>query len=475
LVNLAKIISGLNESEYSSLEQTILQSRSRFYRMLLHSYREQKPEKELLGELKIDADSFYVIKSRFNDKVLEILSGEVHASREEVNNLLQQIPEFSYSNSRPAAVAFLTRLEMELLHYDMHDELLVVYSALKRMHLYSDRYFHYSQLYNRHAALSLGLEKSEELLGKFCITLAEYDFSRSPALLESLHFLRREMEELFGLNKSRQVALNRNFAEIQLQLFYPAAALRVNSLKELFSLTYDILEGLPDSYHGKIRILPLEFLHFEFHLRQGNLEEAGELFRKNRQTFRHLFLFSNVALTSRYPESCLDYLVSAGGTFDPGCEDENGILLDEKDEFSKAKLNCYRARIRYMTGHIQEAATILNEALESLRVRSIFYFSTDVKLTQVYLYLKMEEFDLASSLLRSIRRKTNGEDPVRFANVAELIRIFTFECRTRNRNVTKKQQERFGRFLELNRHETAVMLPFIGDLKQKYNPAADNP
>src|SRR5688572_14953947 len=156
MIKLKKIIVNLNDSDYKVIEETLLKNKADNFLFLLQSYRNNhSTDPDIIKTLNINSNSFYVLKSRLYDKIQDFLSGDIYSSKEEVIKLLHQIPEMCFTSSREVATAFLKKLEKDLLFFDMHNELLVVYSALKKINLYSEKYFHYSQLYNKHISYNL--------------------------------------------------------------------------------------------------------------------------------------------------------------------------------------------------------------------------------------------------------------------------------------------------------------------------------
>ncbi|MCE3259511.1 MAG: hypothetical protein K0S12_1152, partial [Bacteroidetes bacterium] len=203
MIKLKKIITHLDEEVYNSVEETLVKNKADNFLFLLKSYRNSVEDSQIIEELQLNSNSFYVLKSRLYDRIQDHLSGDIYLNQEELLKQLHQIPDMCMNESREVATAFLQKLEKDLLEYDLHSELLIVYSALKKIHLYSEKYFHYSQLFNKHIAFSLSLEKSEETLGNFNRVMGQYNFSRSPKFQDTLFFLRKEINDHFALNQSR--------------------------------------------------------------------------------------------------------------------------------------------------------------------------------------------------------------------------------------------------------------------------------
>jgi hypothetical protein len=143
----------------------------------------------------------------------------------------------SYKQPREVLIPYLEKIEADLLRYDMHSELLTVYSTLKKVHLFSDKYFHYTRLFNKHVALYLSIEKSEEILGNFNRILGQYNFSKSQQLLDTLLFIRTEIANQLSLNPSRQIEIIANLIEVQLNIFCEVPLLRESNVEDLLEIT----------------------------------------------------------------------------------------------------------------------------------------------------------------------------------------------------------------------------------------------
>src|SRR6218665_2790617 len=203
MIKLKQVILQLSPDSYQELETSFKKTKADNFELLFKAYRNgDMADNEIIDKLGISANSFYVLKSRLYDKIQEHFSVDIFSDRETLVKELLQVHEICFTKPRETAIAFLHKLGKELLKYDLHNDLLVVYRALKKMNMCSEKYFHYSQLFNKHAGLGLSLEKAEEILGNFNRMLGLYNFSRSQPVLDSLLFLKLEITNLYALNSS---------------------------------------------------------------------------------------------------------------------------------------------------------------------------------------------------------------------------------------------------------------------------------
>jgi tetratricopeptide (TPR) repeat protein len=465
MIKLKKIVTHLDDSIYKTIEETLIRNKADNFLFLLQSYRNSDiKDAEITAALKINSNSLYVLKSRLNDKIQEHLSGDIHSSREEVLKQLHQIPEICFGSSREVATSFLQKLEKDLLAYDMHNELLVVYSALKKIHVYSDRYFHYSQLYNKHTAFNISLEKCEEILGSFNRALAQYDFSRSPRLMETLHFLNKELSDHYALHSSRQIGLIKNMLELELAIFFSYEL----EVPEVLQRTEKMIEELPESSLHKHWANALNYLAFEYFRKTGQSKQAQAYLDRINPLSGTLLLYTNVCLTSRFLISRLCFFQEQNRLEELLEEDTSQLLYDPSDTHAGVLLGLYNAMIAYYRKNYKEAAAKLNEIINSNSFKDYFHINTEVRLTLAFVYLTLKEYDMADSLLKNIYRKIKSEDLSSYTNVLDLIKIFNADIK-QNGKVSAKQKDDFILFLARNVNESKLLNHLEHELKKKYS------
>lgn len=467
MLNLKKIITQLDPEVFQTLEENLIKNKADNFLFLLRSYRENVlKDQQIIEKLDISSNSLYVLKSRLNDKIQEHLSGgDIHQDKNEVFRLLHSIPEMCQSKPREVSSSFLQKLEKDLMRYDMHNELLVVYSALKKNHLFSEKYFHYSQLYNKHLAYTVSLEKSEELLGNFSRTLGQYDFSRSPRTLEQLLFLKKGINDHYALNPSRQIELIKNVMDIQLQIFCNQKG-EVKSTEELIQDTYKILNSLPDSSPYRSWASVLDYLYFEHFFRIGQTQKAAQYFEKTNQTVQHLLLMSPVCLVAQVLISRICY-AQEQNQMDLLLDEKFEILSDPEDKYAQILLGIYHATLLLYKGQYKEASSRLNSILNINSFKDYFHVNTEIKLMLSYLYILQKEYDLADSILKNIYRKIKSEQLDSYQNVLDLIKVFGDDIKNRSQRPTAKQKDNFTLFLARNNNGTRILSHLVFELKKR--------
>jgi hypothetical protein len=469
MIKLKEIISQLDSDSYSNMETALQKSKADNFLFLIKSYRKGNlNDEDIIKELKLNSNSFYVLKSRLYDKIQKQIAGEINLNKEYVLTQLQQIPDMCYATPRETAIAFLQKLEKELLEYDMHNELLQVYSALKKIHVNSDRYFYYSQLYNKHIAYGLSVEKAEEILGNFNRILAQYDFSKSKDLLEKLLFLRKEISDHNSLNASRQIEIIKNIIDLQMSIFCDPGLVGNCDVIELLSATRKKTDELPGSDYHKKWGLTIDYLSFEYY-KKTSPAKADQYFEKVNEQFSSLLLYNNVCLTSRFLISKIRYLQDKNKTDRFEEEKDLVLLFDPHDTYTKVQLGIYNAMVAYYAGNLKSAIGTLNDVINLYSFKDYFHVNMEIKFTLSFFYMCQKNNDLAEIFLKSIYRKIKSEELEHYDNALDFIKTLSFEVSNdSSKKALTKQKEAFTLFMARNVGTYELLNHLQPELKKKY-------
>ncbi|MBS1634492.1 MAG: hypothetical protein JST26_01130 [Bacteroidetes bacterium] len=470
MIKLKKVISQLNDTTYSSIRDALVKNNAENFLFLFESYRHGDiSDDDIKTKLNLNPNSFYVLKSRLYDKVQNNLAGDIQVNQADILRQLQQIPDICFNTPREIAVAFLQKLEKDLRLFDMHNELLMVYAAYKKIHLYSDKYFHFSQLYNKHIAFSLSIEKSEEILGNFNRILAQYDFSRSTALLNELLFLRKEILDHFALNNSRQIEIIKNMIELQLRLLFTNAMPKEYDAKEALERTQFLLDELPDSSPLKKWQISLDYLFFEYFRKIEHSKNAALYYDKIVANLECLLLQSHICITSGFLVSKIKYLQELERTNDMVEHCLQVLLIDSDDMHSKVHLALYQAMTSYYAGKYKEAINKLNDVINLYSFKDFFHISADVKLTLAFFYIKVKEYEMADNILKSIYRKIKSDKLDQYVNALDLIKVFTADLsESDDKRSQAKQRDLFTLFMARNNGEYELLKHLQLELNKRY-------
>lgn len=469
MIKLKNIITQLDPGSYQAIEELLVKNKADNMVYLFRSYKTgRQTDEDIMEHLHLNSNAFYVLKSRLHDKIENHFSNNAHADMDVVISQLQQIPDVCFNTPREIAVIYLQKLEKDLLPHDMHNELLMVYAALKKIFLYSNRYFYYSQLYNKHVALGLSLEKSEEILGNFNRLLAQYYFSRSAPMLDELMFLRKKILDQYALNSSGPIAIIKNIVELQLVLFCNTPISGDYDIEDAFQATTKIFSELPATSPRKSWKPVLDLLHFEYYKKTGQQKQMLQYYEKTNDSIAALLLYNSICFTARFLMSKVKLLQDTGRTDELAKEAGTPVMSDPEDQFAGVLYSLYKAMSQYHAGNIKEAIALLNGSLNDNSFKDYFHMNMEIKLTLIFFYIRIEEFDLADSMLKSVYRKIKSENLEMYSHALDLIKVFGLDISMQGGKKNARQRDSFTLFQARNTGEYELLPHLQSELKKKY-------
>ena len=471
MLKLKQIIRQLDESDFGKIAESFKKTKAENYHSLLLSYRENKlSDTALITTLEISSNSFYVLKSRLYDKIQDHLSLNTFNTQENLTKQLLQVHEVCFTMPRETAVAFLHKLEKELLNFDLHNDLLIVYSALKKMHIHSEKYFYYSQQYNKHIALGLSIEKAEEILGNFNRILGQYSFSKSQQHLETLYFLKNELNNLYSLNQSRQIEIIKYFIELQFIIFCEENKGTGLSTAEIIQSAKKLFSELPETSPHKKWEIVLDYLTFEYYVSIEEYNTAQRFYEKVNNSISTLLLYNNICLTSNFLSSkikfCCELNISETLPKNPK---ETELYFDDQNTHALVLIGIYNSILYYKQKKHKEAIMTLTNIINTVSFKDFFHESITIKLTLAFFYLAQKEFDMVDITLKSVSRKIKTEQLDKYYHVLHLIKIFENEMNNSDKTkISSKNRDLFTLFNANNKKNNEVLAHLIPDLKTKY-------
>lgn len=471
MIKLKEVIAQLQKDTYEEIEQTLIKTKADNFVLLLQSYRKGNvSDNEISSRLKINTNSFYVLKSRLYDKIQASLSSDIFMTQENLVKKLLQVPEVCFNSPREIAIAFLHKLERELLRFDMHNELQVVYSALKKMHLYSEKYFHYSSLFNKHVALGLSLEKAEETLGNFNRLLGQYDFSKSQELLNTLYFIRKEIINLYALNPSSQIEIIKNIIELQLIIFCSGNKSHEYDTEELLQKTRKIFNELPETSAQKKWEIVLDYFCFEHYQSISQNKTALQYYEKVNKQLQFFLLYNNICLSSKFLISKIKFCNELNRMEDISISPaETELLVDVADTHAKVLIGIYNSMLHFNQKNYKDAISYLNDIINTFSFKDYFHENINVKLTLAYFYIVIEDFDMVEITLKGVSRKIKTEQLERYNHVSYLIKAFDIEInKNKDSKSLSKKRDLLTLFIANNNRSAELLGHLIPELKRKF-------
>ncbi|HNA11664.1 MAG TPA: hypothetical protein PKV24_05850, partial [Cyclobacteriaceae bacterium] len=220
MAKLKNIVKQLSEKDFKAIYDSLIESNAEKSAYLLKSLRErQLSDNKIMSELEVNANAYYTLRSRLNLKIEEYLMEQLESPRTDVLRKVANINEVLFTKKRTISIATLKKLEKELIDYDLANELTIIYKSLKKLNINSSDYFQYSQLYNRHVAYMLALDKAEDLLADYFKKYGSYLFTGDSTEKMGLTLLMKEMQNVANLYESHRLYVYRSCMVIFHRLF----------------------------------------------------------------------------------------------------------------------------------------------------------------------------------------------------------------------------------------------------------------
>ncbi|MCD6067939.1 MAG: hypothetical protein K0S33_2765 [Bacteroidetes bacterium] len=421
---LKKTIQQLDTDNFAAFEAMLLKNKSDKFLFLTKAYRTKEvPDTDLQDSLDCTGNALYVLKSRLYDKVQKFLIDNKTSDKTVVSDKkTESYDQYLYEFPRETAIAMLLELESKCLTNDYTNDLINIYSALKKAHSYSDKYYVYSQLYNKQVAYMIALEKAEDVLFNFNRTLANYFFSDSLTDLEMMGILKKEIRNIFALNKSHRIELILNTIIIQSQLFAGIGMDEEEPLEDLIERNETIVEQHASDYRiSKYRQVNA-FFRFEYYIKINQFKKAVPCYEEVTKDTKSWLLMNNTCLAFKFLLTKVDFLVKSGRKEElpEGMEE---MVFDRGDFYTSVVYSFHRGIALYFNGKIKESVTALNAILNEISLVNFFFIELEIKLALAFIYYKQTEYDLADNLLKSMSRKISGEKKSGYNNTKTFIKI----------------------------------------------------
>jgi hypothetical protein len=413
-MKIEKIVAQLNEKDYIIIRDQFIQNKADKYLTLLNYYRNTNSvsEKDIQAELDIKSAAFYTLKSRLYDKIQEFLYKATTDSRIELLQNVANIEYLLYKAPKETAIGLLQKMEIELLKNDMPNELIIVYKALKKLHVYSPKYYDYQQLYNKFVAYNLAQDKAEELLSSFCKTLSMFYVTRDSKLLDILSLYKKEIQNLCRVYQSHRLTVHKNILDIHFALFSPVTEEMKNdrTIEDLLKEVHSILDANTDDRSYAHLINVAHFLSFEYYHQLKLYKNAGVHYEKIADDNCTILLCNHSCFSIHFLISKLEWNY-ANNSFDNLDEKEELIYVPEPEDVTEYIVyKLYTAGLLFYKNKIQEAGQTLNKLINDVSFKDILHAEIEAKLFLTLLLLLAEKQDQAEITLRSISRKIADEE-----------------------------------------------------------------
>lgn len=444
MAKLKNIIKQLSNDDYQTLYDNLMVSNAEKSAMLLRFMREkQMSDSEIMAELDVNTNAYYTLRSRLNQKIEEYLLQQIENPRTDLLKKVANISEVVFTKKRAIAVATLKKLEKELLDYDLANELTVVYKNLKKLHINTPDSFHYSQLYNRHIAYMLALDKAEDLLAEYFKKYGSYTLTGSEIEKLELTLLYNEMVNVARLYESHRLNVylqcmaifHRFFVETEEKAEDEPIEDILTQIEKTFE-TYNL-----DAIYFNLRTV-FDFLKLVYYTQYKVYKKAEKYYEEVNEDCP--VLLTNYSLYT-YPAMFLSLKLDRALRL----EAETQLYTENQDLFQDFEPDtndipkyltyvCYRALCAFYVSNFKEAEKWLFNLLNDLSLKRFPQAQTEVKLLLTLQYCMRRDHDLFNQSVNSIQRQLRMLDQ----NSSEHANLFIKLMKTAmNESKTGKQQK----------------------------------
>jgi hypothetical protein len=413
MAKLKNIIKQLSEKDFKAIYDSLIESNAEKSAYLLRSLRErQLSDNKIMTELDVNANAYYTLRSRLNLKIEEYLMGQLESPRTDVLRKVANINEVLFTKKKAISVATLKKLEKELLDYDLANELTIIYKSLKKLNINSPDYFQYSQLYNRHVAYMLAVDKAEDLLADYFKKYGDYMLNGGEVEKLGLVLLMKEMQNVAKLYESHRLYVYQSCMYIFHRLFVEVddnMHQEGESIEDIFDKVQRIFESYHlDSIYYHINLV-FEFLKLEYYNHYKVYRQAEKYYEEVNDACANLMVnYATFTFPAQFLLSKLERHLRTGTEAELYSENESIFLDYEVDTMDVPKhivYIVYRALSSYYVGKFEEAAKLINGLLNDVSLKKYPYAQLEIKSLLALQYTLMHDVELFNQLSNSIQRQ----------------------------------------------------------------------
>lgn len=413
MAKLKNIIKQLSEDDFVAIYDSLIESSADKSAFLLRAMREkQRSDNKIMEELEVNTNAYYTLRSRLNMKIEEYLLQQMENPRTDILKKVANINEIIFTKKKAIAVATLKKLEKELLDYDLSNELTIVYKFLKKLHINSADYFNYSQLYNKHVAYTLAVDKAEDLLAEYFKKYGIYTLSGDETSKMELSLMSREMNNVCALYKSHRLYVYQSCINIYHRLYVEQEETMEDDLEPIEDIIMNVQKIFEDynldSIYYHLRIA-FEYLKLEYYDHYKVYRKAENYFEEVNDSCADLL--SNYTLYT-YPAQFLMTKIKRHvrvGSVEEMRDENEGIFHDyepdKNDIPNYITYVIYRALSCYYNKRYDEAARWVNNLLNEISLKKYPAAQLEIKTILALQYCMVRDYDLFNQLINSIQRQ----------------------------------------------------------------------
>ncbi|MFI5219751.1 MAG: hypothetical protein ACHQNT_09710 [Bacteroidia bacterium] len=411
---LNKTIKKLTEEQYQELISLVAGKKKNKPFMVLETSRTRDiDDSEMMEMLQVNPSAYYTLKSRLNTKIASILSKNVQSP---VNILMQEVskaPAHLMGTNREFSIRSLIDLEKQLIEYDLSSELIVVYKTLAQLHLYTDDFNHYENLYKKHVAFALAVAKAEGLFNQFMRKMGIYLLTFEQEALEEIVVIKRELSNICEMYDSHRLFVIYSIVNTcyQCNVLEKRQSLKSKELEieeTLKKITSIFEKYTQDTYYQNIRFV-VDFLYFEYYSKTGNTVRAEYYCEKIKPGIselctRHIHNFYLVQfLNSKIEKFLIDN--SADALSDQTETLQTSVEIDGNEVFHYVSFKKFIAVSKFYQKDFSGAARTINELRNTMSLKKYLFTDVECKLFQALQYCILGEDSLCLQIISSLKRQ----------------------------------------------------------------------
>jgi hypothetical protein len=446
MAKLKNIIKQLSEKDFKAIHDSLIESNAEKSAYLLKALRERTlSDTKIMTELEVNANAYYTLRSRLNLKIEEYLMQQLESPRTDVLRKVANINEIVFTKKRTIAIATLKKLEKELIDYDLANELTIIYKSLKKLQVNSPDYFQYSQLYNRHVAYMLALDKAEDLLADYFKKFGSYLFTGDEVEKLGLSLLLKEMSNVSNLYESHRLYVYRSAMHVFHRLFVePDENLQqdAESIEDTFDKVQKIFESYSlDSIYYHLNLV-FEFLKLEYYNHYKVYRQAEKYFEEVNDAAGNLLTnYATYTFPAQFLISKLERHLRLNTEAELYAENDNLFADYEPDILDIPRhviFITYKALSAYYADKFDEAAKLINNLLNEVSLKKYPITQLEIKSLLALQYVLLRDYELFNQLANSIQRQIRliGKDACE--NIQLFIKILKIAVSEAKREKAKK-------------------------------------
>ncbi|MFZ9503852.1 MAG: hypothetical protein ACO263_04700 [Cyclobacteriaceae bacterium] len=431
MAKLKNIIKQLSDRDFQAIHDSLQSSGAEKSAYLMRSLRDHNlPDSKIMVELDVNANAYYTLRSRLNQKIEEHLLQQMESPRTDILKKLANINEVVFTKKRTISIATLKKIEKELIDYDLANELTVVYKHLKKLHINSSEQFHYSQLYNRHVAYTLAIDKAEQVLAEYFKKFGVYYFSASEQEKLGLTLQLREMRNVSRLYQSHRLYVFYSCMCLFHQLFVEEEDSKSDEFEapeDIFVKVQKIFETYPmDPLYYHLNLV-FSFLKLEYYNHYRVFKQAEKYYEEINDAATNLLMnYGHYTFVSQFLISKLIRALRLGVEAELYAENENlfrELETDYSDIPSYTIYQVYRALSNYYVEKYDQSARILNDLLNDVSLKAYPFVYMEVKVVLALQYCLQNDPELFSQLSNSIQRQVRLHSKESCENILMFLKL----------------------------------------------------